>query len=160
VWTIAPAPVTDGFLRLRQREHLGVRGGVLEQLHLIERPTDDSPLAHDDRADGHFLRLEGARGLSQRLAHEVRVALQVNDRLVHAWKLAKTETSNNQHPTPNIQFPDAPVSPLDVRCWALDVGCSCKLVFSHGTTGQRRSGAMNQVSREIFREKIGSLFLF
>src|SRR6266576_2651717 len=33
------------------------------------------------------------------------------------------ETSNNQHPTPNIQFSSAVRNP-SVGCWMLDVGCS------------------------------------
>ena len=77
--------------RLRDGEHLGVRGGVLEQFHLIAGPRDDAALAHDDRAHGHFLRLVSARRLAQRLAHEVMVALQVNDRLVHAQTMQKAE---------------------------------------------------------------------
>ncbi len=38
------------------------------------------PAAHDDRANGHLAVLVGAQGLAQRLAHEVGVAVQVDER--------------------------------------------------------------------------------
>ena len=70
------------FFGLREREHLRVRRGVLEQFHLVEGAGDDASFAHDDRADGHFARFISLGRLPQRLAHEIIVAVQINDGIV------------------------------------------------------------------------------
>ena len=67
---IAQAPVAHGRLRLRDRQHLGVRGGVLQQLDLIMRARDDSSFTHHHRTDRHFLGLERFFCLAQRFAHK------------------------------------------------------------------------------------------
>jgi len=71
--------VDHGFLSLRERQHLGMGGGVLEQLDLVESAGDGPAVADHDRADGHFLGLVSAGRLPQGFAHEVVVALQVDD---------------------------------------------------------------------------------
>src|SRR3954447_26661800 len=57
-------------------------GGILEQLHLVEGPSDDSALTHDYRAHRNFLRLIHPRREAQRFAHEKTVALQIDDRFL------------------------------------------------------------------------------
>ena len=64
--------IADGILRLRERKHLGVRRGVLEQFDMIVRPRNDSPFPHHDRAHGHFLRRVGLGRLPQRLGRSPR----------------------------------------------------------------------------------------
>src|SRR5882672_8831510 len=58
-------------------------GGVLEQLDLIEGAGNDSSLADYDSADWDFGCFIGFGRLAQRLAHEIVVALQINDGIVH-----------------------------------------------------------------------------
>jgi len=55
--------------RLSYRDHLGVRGRVLQHLYLVMRPRYYSPFAHYYRSDGHFILLEGVAGLLQGLGH-------------------------------------------------------------------------------------------
>lgn len=77
---IRQAPVTDAGFRLRQGEHLGMGGGILEQLDLVEGARNDFPVAHHHSADWNLLRFVRAHGHAQRLTHEIGVALQVDDR--------------------------------------------------------------------------------
>ena len=55
-------------------------GGILEQLDLVESARNDFPVADDHRADRDFLRFVSAHCHAQRLAHEISVALQVDNR--------------------------------------------------------------------------------
>ena len=64
-------------------------GGVAEKFHLVEGAADDAPRAHDDGTDGDFPGLVRAPGLAQGLAHEMVVAVAVDDRLVHAQTMQK-----------------------------------------------------------------------
>ena len=59
---------------LAQRDHLGVRGGVLAQLALVVGRRNDLAVAHDHRADRHVLVFQRTLGLAQGQAHEVVVA--------------------------------------------------------------------------------------
>ena len=61
---------------------LGVGGGVTESLDLVEGPGDDPARAHDHSADGHLVSLVRAEGLAEGVAHEMHVAVQVDDRLL------------------------------------------------------------------------------
>src|SRR5208337_437262 len=44
---VGQPPIAEGLLGLRQRQHLGMRGGVLEQFYLVECARDDAPFADD-----------------------------------------------------------------------------------------------------------------
>ena len=80
---IGQPPVAHGILRLRKHEHFRVRGGVLERLDLIKRARNNSSFAHDDRANRHFAAFVSLRRLPQRFAHEIIVAVQINDGIAH-----------------------------------------------------------------------------
>lgn len=54
--TVHQAPVSHGFFRLGQGEHLCVSGGIPESLYLIVRPCDDGTVPDDHSAYGDFLR--------------------------------------------------------------------------------------------------------
>lgn len=88
---IGEPPVVDDALRLSNREHLRVGRGVFQRLHLIRRPRDDATFAHDHRTDGHFVRLVSPHRLTQRFAHKINVARQIDDGFVgllaHAGKI-------------------------------------------------------------------------
>ena len=88
---VGEPPVAGGFLGLGEGEHLRVGGGIAEEFHLIEGAGDDASGAHDDGADGNLPGLVSARGLAQGLAHEVVVAVEVDDPLVHAQTMPKAE---------------------------------------------------------------------
>ena len=79
-------PVAERFLRRGEREHFRVGGGVLEGFHLVPRAGDDPALADDHGTDRHLAGGIGLAGLTQRLAHEIGVAVQIDDRsvVVHA----------------------------------------------------------------------------
>jgi len=47
-------PITERGGGLCQREHLGVRRGILEEFDLVVGARNDFGIADDDRADGHF----------------------------------------------------------------------------------------------------------
>ena len=68
---IHQTPITNGCFSLRQRQHFGVRGRVLEQLDLVMRAPDDFVLAHNHRAHGHFVRRVRFLPLSQCFVHEI-----------------------------------------------------------------------------------------
>ena len=57
-------------------------GRVFEQFHLVIGPPNDAAFAHDHCANRDFLGCEGARSLAEGFAHEVMIALQIDDRLV------------------------------------------------------------------------------
>jgi SH3 domain-containing YSC84-like protein 1 len=80
---IVQAPVTDRGLRLRDGEHLRVRGGVLEQLYLVEGAGDNLAATHDDGADRDLFLRERLSGQAQRFLHE-RVVARLVDQVVHA----------------------------------------------------------------------------
>ena len=85
-------PIADRLLGGGECEHLGVRGGVVEQFHLVERPGDDAALVHDHRADRHLLGFPRFHGLAQGLAHEVVVAVEVDDWLVSHGRIPRLST--------------------------------------------------------------------
>jgi hypothetical protein len=76
-------PVADGAFGLREREHFCVGSGVFKEFDLIEGAGNDAAPTDDDGANGDFLRLVRARGLAKRFAHEVVVALKIDEGLVH-----------------------------------------------------------------------------
>lgn len=55
---IGQSPITYGCLSLRQRQHFGMRSGILQQFHLIMRAPDDFAFANNNRTDGYFAGLE------------------------------------------------------------------------------------------------------
>ena len=73
---ISQAPVPDGGFGLREREHLGVGGGVFEQLYLIEGARDYFSGANDHTANRHLVSFVRFRGQPQRFRHEIGVALR------------------------------------------------------------------------------------
>jgi hypothetical protein len=77
--------------------------GIIQGLDLIGRAGNDFAGAHDDRADGHLALLMGLRRLPQRFAHEIIVAVQVNDRIVHKENIQRS-TSNFQRRMKPAQF--------------------------------------------------------
>src|ERR1043165_957546 len=56
-------------------------GGIFQQFDLVEGAGDNSALANHHCADRYFLRIVSAHGLPERFAHEIVVALQVNNGL-------------------------------------------------------------------------------
>lgn len=86
--TVSEPPVASGLLGLGQGKHLSVGGGVFERLNLIVRAGYDAPFGHDDSSNGHLTIEVGLLSLPHGLAHEERVAGQVDDRDVFrngAW---------------------------------------------------------------------------
>ena len=79
-------PVAEHALGLCDREHLRVRGCVLERLDLVEGARDDPPLMHDDASDRYLVRIECATRLPEGFAHEKLIAVEVND-FVHRSKM-------------------------------------------------------------------------
>ena len=72
-------PVAQGTFGLGEREHFGMRSGVLERLNLVPGATDDIALMHDDGSNGHFVLFGGFAGLPQGIAHEMLVVEGVDD---------------------------------------------------------------------------------
>ena len=64
-------------------------GGVFEGFDLVERPRDDAPATHDHRADGNLARLVSTECLTEGVAHEMHVAVQIDDRRVVGVQDAK-----------------------------------------------------------------------
>ncbi len=87
---VGKAPVSHRSLSLCDGKHFSMRSGVLQLLDLIARPSENAPLAHHDRPDGDFLLPAGHLRLTQGLAHEVVVALEVNNRIHGAGSGAQT----------------------------------------------------------------------
>ena len=79
----AQAPVVDGGLRLCDGKHLGVGGGVLELFDLVVGPGDDTSLMDHDGADGNLVLSAGTVGEAQSFAHEVFVALEIDEAVFH-----------------------------------------------------------------------------
>ena len=52
---VGESPIAHSCFRLSKGEHLGMRGGIFEQLDLIVGTRDYPAIAHNDGADGHFL---------------------------------------------------------------------------------------------------------
>ena len=79
-------PIAEHAFGLGDGEHLGMGRGVLEDFHLVAGAGDDAALVDDDRADGHFLLFPGAPGLPQGFAHEIGVAVKIDDFVHEAEK--------------------------------------------------------------------------
>ena len=75
---IRQTPITNGRFSLCQRHHFGVRGRVLQQLHLVMRAPDDLALAHNHGAHRHFVRCVRFLPLSQCFTHEIFITAQLN----------------------------------------------------------------------------------
>ena len=75
---IAQSPITYGCLSLRQRQHFGMRSGILQQFHLIMRAPDDFAFANNNRADRNFASYVRFLSLSQCFAHKVLVVWWIN----------------------------------------------------------------------------------
>lgn len=73
------APVADGLLGGGEGEHFRVGGGVAEGFDLVPCAGDDAAFADDDGADGDFVGVECLSCLAEGLAHEVGVAMQIDD---------------------------------------------------------------------------------
>jgi len=66
-------PVANHAFRLGDRQHLGVRGGILEGFDLVEGAGDDFSLMSDDRPDRDFVRIVSPERLPEGFSHEKRV---------------------------------------------------------------------------------------
>jgi hypothetical protein len=60
-----------------------VRGRVLQKLHLIPGPGNDTSAALDHGADGNFFRFKCLHRQTQRFTHEIVIALQVDNGRIH-----------------------------------------------------------------------------
>jgi hypothetical protein len=76
---VGEAPIADDALGLGDGEHFGVGGGVLERFDLVMSAGDDPPFTHNYDADRHFLMFPRAARLTEGFAHEILVALQIDD---------------------------------------------------------------------------------
>jgi SH3 domain-containing YSC84-like protein 1 len=76
-------PIAYGGFGLRDGEHFGVRGGVLEHFDLVERAGDDLSGAHHHGADRHFFLGERFPRETQGFAHE-RFVSRLVDEIIHA----------------------------------------------------------------------------
>jgi large subunit ribosomal protein L19 len=79
--TIGEAPLPQGGLCLGDGQHLSVGRGVLELLDLIAGPCQNAAFAHHHRPNWNFLLPAGRLGLPQSFAHEIVVALKVDNRI-------------------------------------------------------------------------------
>lgn len=77
------APVADGGFGLRDREHFGVRGGILQHFHLVESAGDDFSRAHHHGADRHLFFRERFPRQAQCFAHK-RFVSRLVDEVIHA----------------------------------------------------------------------------
>ena len=80
---VRKAPVLDGGFCLGDGEHFSVGGGVLELLDLVVGARDDAALADQDGTDGDFVLGAGTVGEAQGFAHEIFVALEIDDAVFH-----------------------------------------------------------------------------
>ncbi len=67
---VVEPPIANRRFRLRDGEHLRMRSGILQQLHLIPSSPDDPPVLHYHGADRHLFRFKGFLRETQRLLHE------------------------------------------------------------------------------------------
>ena len=74
---VRQSPIAYGCLSLRQRQHFRVRGGVLEQLHLIMGTSDDFACTNDNRADRNFASCVRFLRLSQCFTHKIVIVWRV-----------------------------------------------------------------------------------
>ena len=74
---IDQTPISDCRLGLRQSQHLGMRGRVLEKFHLVVTARDDSSRSNDDRANRNFLGRVSFLRQPQCVAHEGRIVFRV-----------------------------------------------------------------------------------
>ena len=63
---------------LSEREHLGVRGGILEEFDLIAGVRDYLSGPNDHTANRHLVSFARFFGQSQRFVHEVGIGLRFN----------------------------------------------------------------------------------
>ena len=75
---LGQSPIANSCLSLRQRQHFRVRGGVLEQFHLIMGARDNLACPDNNRSDRNFTGFVCFLRLSQCFAHEVFVAGRFN----------------------------------------------------------------------------------
>jgi hypothetical protein len=78
---ISQAPISYGSLRLRQREHFGMRGGVFQQFNLIIGARDNFSRPRNHDADRYLAGRVRFLRLSQCLTHESFIAWQINHHL-------------------------------------------------------------------------------
>jgi len=78
----APHPASERPGAGPQRDHLGVRAGILAQLALVVARPDHLAVVHQHGPDGHVVVVGRALGLVQREAHEVLVAVGHRGKLV------------------------------------------------------------------------------
>ena len=83
-------PIAESLLRRGEREHFRMGSGVLEGFHLIPCPGNDAAFAHDHGPHGHFAGGIGLAGFPQCLAHEMGIAVQIDDGefVFHAGRVA------------------------------------------------------------------------
>src|SRR5436190_3328104 len=86
---IVQPPVADSRFRLCNREHLGVRGRILEHLNLVKGAGDDPAVANNDGADRDFFLLERFPGETNGFAHE-RFICWLIDKVLHAKRCLTT----------------------------------------------------------------------
>jgi SH3 domain-containing YSC84-like protein 1 len=89
---VVQPPISECGLGLRDREHLGVRGGVLEHFHLVESAGDDPAISDDDGADRNFFLRQCLSGQAQSFLHE-RVVARLVDQVVHVTENIKNAMS-------------------------------------------------------------------
>jgi len=75
---VGQSPIANGCFGLRQRKHLGVCGGVLEQFNLIVSARYDLALANDNSANRNFVAAGCFFGKAHRFAHEILVGWRLN----------------------------------------------------------------------------------
>jgi len=79
------SPIFHNALGLGEGKDLGVSRGILEALDLVVGSGNDMPILDDDRSHGHFISCIGMTSLTQGLAHEVIITLQVNQWVHDGW---------------------------------------------------------------------------
>ena len=78
---IHETPISDGRFGLRQREHLGMRRGVFEQLNLIVSAANYFTGSNNHRADRNFVGFARLCGQSESLAHKRFIILHFDVRV-------------------------------------------------------------------------------
>jgi hypothetical protein len=59
-------------------DHLGMRGGIFQCLHLVVRAGNNTPLMHNDGSDRDFLPFPGTTRLSEGFAHKILVTVEID----------------------------------------------------------------------------------